>query len=128
MVLNNKKKFTYYSIKIRSTYFFCFVSKNTKKREYLNYQKSYEKFYGKPCEFSYKRFWMIMLRRSIIRWLWCFLLPIILIISIFIPGLFVDFVYILVGRQEKQILNRHKEISVNDELQKSLDEKKLESF
>lgn len=69
-ILHNKKikKYIFEPIWKKSRYFFCFLSKKTKKREYLFYQKCYEKYYGKVCDKSYKKFWRMMLRKSVSLW------------------------------------------------------------
>lgn len=108
-----KKRYIYRTRKQRTIVFFIFLSQKTKKREYLNYQKCYEKYYGKTCNVSYKKFWRMMLWRSTYLWLRWLFFPITLLWGL------MDTSH---EYRNKRILDYEVEIAINDQLQKQWDE------
>lgn len=125
MATIKKKRYNYRSLKAKSAYFFCFLSKKNKKREYAVYQKCYEKFYGQPCEVSYKKFWIMMFWKSIdncLRWIYC---PFLILLEIMGPGTLL----VLEERQNRKLLYHDEMVAINDELQKQWDkEDRLEAL
>lgn len=89
MGLIHKRKYIHTTIRMKTLCFFSFLSRKTKKREYLFYQKGYEKYYGKSCDRSYKSFSRTMLGKSILWWL-ILILYLISIISIIIDLFYFD--------------------------------------
>lgn len=108
-----KKRYIYRTRKQRTVTFFIFLSQKTKKREYLNYQKCYEKYYGQTCSVSYKKFWRMMLLKSILFWLKLLFFPITAFWAM--TGITQEY-------RIKRILDYEVEIAINDELQKQWDE------
>lgn len=108
-----KKRYIYRPRKERTAAFFIFLSQKTKKREYLNYQKCYEKYYGETCNVSYKKFWKMMFWKSVFLWLRWLFFP----ITAFWAAIDINDEY-----RSKRILDYDVEIAINDELQKQWDE------